>query len=337
MSRRASVFARQNPGKRRVRFPDEVVFEESIKESDGHAIMTMLRRVSVDIDVDRINMAGMTALHQAVLDDNLVVVRLLLHHGAGLNKKDEDSWTPLHAAAANGHHQIAEFLLSQGASRDVLTDDGETAIDLTDPEDFQMMAILRRTEVSVERDRRLSLGPEAHKEPLWLRRESLASRRHSAFAPRRDSALGQLGMRKESHAQEGALRPPTEGLGGILRKPSEGLAARRTSVVAGERRSSGILANLHQEESLLRDTFSVLRARKGSMYPRGPQVLEEYDEDNEEEAEEGEVEVTSSSEVKIEKSIVRVESAARKASEEECDVAEALATWKRRREERLER
>ena len=80
MSRRASVFARQNPGKRRVRFPDEVVFEESIKESDGQAIMTMLRRVrdrfvegevscellkvSVDIDVDRINMAGMTALHQ---------------------------------------------------------------------------------------------------------------------------------------------------------------------------------------------------------------------------------------------------------------------------------
>jgi hypothetical protein len=67
MSRRASVFARQNPGKRRVRFPDEVMFEESIKESDGHAIMTMLRRVSVDIDVDRINMAGMTALHQVMI------------------------------------------------------------------------------------------------------------------------------------------------------------------------------------------------------------------------------------------------------------------------------
>ena len=64
MSRRASVFARLNPGKRRVRFPDEVMFEESIKESDGDAIMTMLRRASVDIDVDRINMSGMTALHQ---------------------------------------------------------------------------------------------------------------------------------------------------------------------------------------------------------------------------------------------------------------------------------
>jgi hypothetical protein len=31
MSRRASVFARQNPGRRRVRFPDEIVFQESIK------------------------------------------------------------------------------------------------------------------------------------------------------------------------------------------------------------------------------------------------------------------------------------------------------------------
>ena len=76
---------------------------------------------------------------------------------------------------------------------------GETAIDLTDPEDFKMMAILRNTEVtslhqnqlqnthllmietgfkkkilhfflhfflsqvSVERDRRLSLGPDALK------------------------------------------------------------------------------------------------------------------------------------------------------------------------------
>lgn len=64
MSRRASVFARLNPGKRRVRFPDEVVFEDHIKESDGDAIMNMLRRASVEIDLDRINMSGMTALHQ---------------------------------------------------------------------------------------------------------------------------------------------------------------------------------------------------------------------------------------------------------------------------------
>lgn len=46
-------------------------------------------------------------LLQAVLDDNLVMVRLLIQHGAKINKKDEDGWTPLHAAAANSLHHIA--------------------------------------------------------------------------------------------------------------------------------------------------------------------------------------------------------------------------------------
>ena len=94
------------------------------------------------------------------------------------------------------------------------------------------------------------------------------------------------------------------------------------------------------QENLLRDTFSVLRARKGSMYPRGPQVLEEDEEDDEQvEEEEGEVkEKPSTAEVKSAKAAVSLEPpTGRKASEEECDVAEALATWKRRREERLER
>ena len=49
---------------RRVRFPDEIVFHESIKESDGEAVIRMLRRVSVDIDINRITMSGMTAIHQ---------------------------------------------------------------------------------------------------------------------------------------------------------------------------------------------------------------------------------------------------------------------------------
>ena len=89
------------------------------------------------------------------------------------------------------------------------------------------------------------------------------------------------------------------------------------------------------------------------MYPRGPQVLEEDEEEEEEEGgeekeekmeeeegdriEKGAIEVTTSGS-EPEKSIVRPSSPGGKASvEEECDVAEALATWKRRREERLER
>ena len=184
MSRRASFFARQHPGVRRVRFPDEVVFEESIKEADGEAIMAMLRRASVDIDVNRINMAGMTALHQAVLDDNLVVVRLLLLHGARIDQADADSWTPLHAASANGHSGIVRYLLSQGADPDLLTEDGETAFDLVEEDDARTLAALLgedeeeeeegleeqgREEKKEEKSRRVSLGA---KEPAWVRKLS---------------------------------------------------------------------------------------------------------------------------------------------------------------------
>ena len=51
---------------------------------------------------------GMTALHQAVLDNNLAVVKILINHGSEIDQQDEDSWTPLHAACANGAADIAK-------------------------------------------------------------------------------------------------------------------------------------------------------------------------------------------------------------------------------------
>ena len=68
MSRRASVFARQNPGKRRVRFPDEVIFENEIKEQDGEAVIHMLRRASIDININRINTAGKQKSYKIIMN-----------------------------------------------------------------------------------------------------------------------------------------------------------------------------------------------------------------------------------------------------------------------------
>ena len=42
----------------------QVVFQECVKDQDPETVASLLRRVSVDIDVNRINTAGMTALHQ---------------------------------------------------------------------------------------------------------------------------------------------------------------------------------------------------------------------------------------------------------------------------------
>lgn len=58
MSRRASLYSKQNPGKPRVRFPDELVFEDNIKENDLPALHSMLRRTSLQMDINAINGAG---------------------------------------------------------------------------------------------------------------------------------------------------------------------------------------------------------------------------------------------------------------------------------------
>lgn len=61
MSRRASLFAKQNPDKPRpkVRFSDELVFLDNIKENDIPALGTMLRRASLQVDISGINDAGL--------------------------------------------------------------------------------------------------------------------------------------------------------------------------------------------------------------------------------------------------------------------------------------
>ena len=60
MSRRASLFAKENPQvkKKGVRFPDELVFLDNIKENDTHALGLMLRRASLTVDISGINNVG---------------------------------------------------------------------------------------------------------------------------------------------------------------------------------------------------------------------------------------------------------------------------------------
>ncbi|KAH3846671.1 protein phosphatase 1 regulatory subunit 27-like isoform X1 [Dreissena polymorpha] len=145
MSRKASLFAKQNPeGKKAkgVRFSDELVFLDNIKENDVKALSHMLRRASLQVDISGINDAGLTPLHQAVLDGNEAAVRLLVNHGADVNKQDKDSWTPLHAACAEGHADIVQFLLENGADKNILTEQGERPLDLVDPSDMETIRVM---------------------------------------------------------------------------------------------------------------------------------------------------------------------------------------------------
>ncbi|XP_076442139.1 uncharacterized protein LOC143281086 [Babylonia areolata] len=146
MSRRLSIQAKQEKRKPQVRFPDELVFLDSIKENDLKACNAMLRKASLQLDINGINDAGLTPLHQAVLEGNYQAAKLLISHGADVNKTDTDSWTPLHAACAEGHADIVRYLLFKGARKELKTLEGERALDLVDASDLHTIGAMLESE-----------------------------------------------------------------------------------------------------------------------------------------------------------------------------------------------
>ncbi|KFU85939.1 Protein phosphatase 1 regulatory subunit 27, partial [Chaetura pelagica] len=90
---------------RAVRFPNDVVFQDHIREGDLEQVGRFIRARKVTLDT--IYPSGMAALHEAVLTGNLDCVKLLVRYGADIHQKDEHGWTPLHMACSDGYASIA--------------------------------------------------------------------------------------------------------------------------------------------------------------------------------------------------------------------------------------
>jgi len=58
----------------------------------------------------------------------ILMIELLLAHGADVNGRSEDGWTPLHCAACGGLKDIAELLLKKGADVNAQDHGGDAAL-----------------------------------------------------------------------------------------------------------------------------------------------------------------------------------------------------------------
>jgi ankyrin repeat protein len=67
------------------------------------------------VNINQQNHVGLTALHQAVLSNNLDAVKMLLTHGSNVNAQDMNGFSPLHTASACGFIQILSLLVIYGA------------------------------------------------------------------------------------------------------------------------------------------------------------------------------------------------------------------------------
>ncbi|MBN3314262.1 PPR27 phosphatase, partial [Atractosteus spatula] len=139
----SSQHSRAVPAKpmRTVRFPNDIVFQDHIRQGDLEQIGRFIRARKVQLDT--IYLSGMAALHEAVLSGNLECVKLLVKYGADIHQRDEEGWTPLHIACSDGHPHIARYLLSLGASVEAVNENGEKPADLIDPDCKELVTVFK--------------------------------------------------------------------------------------------------------------------------------------------------------------------------------------------------
>lgn len=76
------------------------------------------------------NFGGIVSpLHEAVLNDHVQIVELLLRNNADINAPDEEGTTPLMMAVAGGRLELVEYLVDRGADVNRRNDYGDTVLD----------------------------------------------------------------------------------------------------------------------------------------------------------------------------------------------------------------
>ncbi|KAM4702541.1 protein phosphatase 1 regulatory subunit 12C [Rhinophrynus dorsalis] len=126
---------------RTVRFERAAEFLAACAGGDLLEAEEMLRGEAGKEVIDSTNTDGISALHQACIDENLEVVEFLVNHGANVNQADNEGWTPLHVAASCGYMEIAEYLLKHSANIAAVNSDGDVPLDIA--EDDCMETLLR--------------------------------------------------------------------------------------------------------------------------------------------------------------------------------------------------
>ncbi|XP_021366820.1 protein phosphatase 1 regulatory subunit 12A-like isoform X18 [Mizuhopecten yessoensis] len=162
---------------RKVKFQDGCVFLAACSSGDCEEVLRMLEK---NADINTANIDGLTALHQACIDDNLDMVEFLVEHSADVDVCDNEGWTPLHATASCGFTEIARYLLRIGANVAAVNNDGDLPFDIC--EDGEMEALLQeemdRQGVDADAARSEEENQMLADANKWLSNKSVKEKRH---------------------------------------------------------------------------------------------------------------------------------------------------------------
>ncbi|XP_059584102.1 protein phosphatase 1 regulatory subunit 12C isoform X2 [Alligator mississippiensis] len=130
--------------------------------------------------IDGTNADGISALHQACIDENMEVVQFLVENGANVNQADNEGWTPLHVAASCSYKEIAQYLLDHGANIAAVNSDGDVPLDIAEDDGMEAMlsAEIAKRGVDVEAAKREEEEIMLQDTRQWLNAGKIDDTRH---------------------------------------------------------------------------------------------------------------------------------------------------------------
>jgi ankyrin repeat protein len=111
-------------------------------------------------DIDALVDGRQPALHLAMQEQQIDIVKILLDHGADINSIGYHGWTPLHIATAIGSLPLTELCLSRGATIVARTETAQTALHKAcSSKNVQVLKVLLETGADKEAENQRGMRP----------------------------------------------------------------------------------------------------------------------------------------------------------------------------------
>ena len=95
--------------------PKDSLLRKAVRRSDIERVRKLLT-TNKDININATNIRGITALHEAAIDGNCPMLKLLIEFGADINVEDNEGYNALDYAVCGGDFECASHLVNSGAS-----------------------------------------------------------------------------------------------------------------------------------------------------------------------------------------------------------------------------